>query len=96
MWLNYFDQSLSRKYGRKLSKSLTVPEPKLSEVVRACELLGYRYEVEDKKYPRTWYRPSAQIVLKVPSTASKYEVIKQLGRKLVEVRLKHQLAQRAS
>ncbi|MCS7099278.1 MAG: hypothetical protein NZ925_02915 [Sulfolobales archaeon] len=88
IWLEYFDQTLSRRYGRRLPRQLTVPEPRVGEVVRACESLGYRCEVEEKKYPRTWYRQSARIVLKVPSGISKYEVVKQIGKKLVEMRVK--------
>jgi signal recognition particle subunit SRP19 len=86
IWLNYFDQSLSRRYGRKLPKVLTVPDPKASEVLKACEALNYECEVEEKKYPRTWYEPSAVVTVRVPSTASKYEVIRQIGKKLVELR----------
>ncbi|MEM2006422.1 MAG: signal recognition particle subunit SRP19/SEC65 family protein [Sulfolobales archaeon] len=88
IWINYFDQNLSRKYGRKLSKALTVPEPKLAEVLKACEILGYKFEVKEGRYPRAWFKPSALIVLKVPNGISKYEVVKLIGRKLVELRVK--------
>lgn len=88
IWSNYFDQSLSRKYGRKLPRELTVPEPKLVELLKACESLGFKCEAEEKKYPRVWYKPSVLIVLSVPSDIGKYEVIKLIGRKLVEIRAK--------
>lgn len=86
VWLNYFDQSISRKYGRKLPKKLTVPDPKIAEVLRACEALKYECEVEEKKYPRTWYKPSAIVIVKTSDTVSKYEIVKQIGKKLVELR----------
>lgn len=90
IWINYFDQNLSRKHGRKLSKALTVPEPKLTEVLKACESLGYKFEVEEKKYPRAWFKPSALVILKVPNNIGKYEVVKLIGKKLVELRAKSQ------
>ncbi len=86
-WLNYFDQSLSRRQGRKLPKSLTIPNPKLEEILRLCKELGYECKAEEKKYPSTWYRPSTLIVLKVPSTSKKYELMKIFGKKLVETRV---------
>jgi len=85
-WLNYFDQTLSRRQGRKLPKSLTVPNPKLEEILRICKELGYECEAEEKKHPSTWYRPSALIVLRAPSSSKKYELMKVFGRKLVESR----------
>ena len=87
VWLNYLDRSLSRRYGRRLPLGLTVPEPKLTEVLKACEALGYKCEAEEKRHPRTWYRPSALVIVRVPSGTSKYEVIRSIGRKLVELRL---------
>lgn len=86
VWVSYFDQSLSRKYGRRLPRELAVPEPKLSEVLKACESLGFRCEAEEKRYPRVWHRPSALITLRVPVDVSKPEVIKSIGKKLVEMR----------
>lgn len=86
IWISYFDQSLSRKYGRRLPRELAVPEPKPSEVLKACESLGLRCEAEEKRYPRVWHRPSALITLRVPVGTSKHEVIRSIGRKLVEMR----------
>jgi signal recognition particle subunit SEC65 len=85
-WLNYFDQNLGRKQGRKLPKSLTVPNPKPEEILKVCRELGYECETEEKKHPSTWYRPSALIVVKVPSNLRKYELMKIFGKKLVELR----------
>jgi signal recognition particle subunit SRP19 len=85
-WLNYFDQSLSRRQGRKLPKSLTVPNPKPEEILKVCRELGYECEAEEKRHPSTWYRPSTLIVVKVPSSLRKYELMKIFGRKLLEMR----------
>lgn len=84
--MNYFDQNISRKYGRKLPKKLTIPDPKIVEVLKACEALKYECEVEEKRYPRTWYKPSAVVIVRTSNIVSKYEIIKQIGRKLVELR----------
>lgn len=86
VWTSYFDQSLSRKYGRRLPRELSVPDPKPAEVLKACESLGFRCEAEEKRYPRVWYKPSALITVRVPADASKHEVVKSIGRKLVEMR----------
>lgn len=88
MWLSYFDQTLSRRQGRRLPRVLAVPEPRPAEVLKACESLGYECEVEEKRYPRVWYKPSALVIVRAPGNASKYEVVKSIGRKLVELRAK--------
>lgn len=89
VWLSYFDQTLSRRYGRRLPRELTVPDPKPTEVLRACESLGYECEVvEGKKHPRTWYRQSALVVVRVPENVGKYELVKSIGKRLVDLRSK--------
>ncbi len=88
VWSSYFDQTLSRKYGRRLPRELSVPDPKPTEVLEACKSLGYECEIEEKRYPRAWYKPSALVVVRVPRDVSKYEVVKSIGRRLVEMRAK--------
>ncbi|MDK6027853.1 signal recognition particle subunit SRP19/SEC65 family protein [Ignisphaera sp. 4213-co] len=85
IWLQYFDCSLPRRLGRKLSKQFCIENPKPEELLEACENLGIKcMYVQNKKYPRVWYRPSGLIV--VETSFSKYHIIKLLARYIHEKR----------
>ncbi len=46
LWPVYFDSSRTRKEGRKIPKSIGVPNPNLAELQRAAEGLKLKPEVE--------------------------------------------------
>lgn len=53
LYPQYFDSKVSRKMGRRVSKSLAVESPSLAKIEEACRKLGFKTIVEpDKKYPR--------------------------------------------
>ncbi len=55
VWLQYFDCSLTRRMGRRVSKDLCIGNPSIEEILRACIENNLRCIHEDKKYPRAWY-----------------------------------------
>ena len=41
VWLDYYNKGLSRNKGRRISKSLAIYDPLLSELIEAAVSLGY-------------------------------------------------------
>lgn len=85
VWPVYFDSTKARSQGRRVPKSLSVPNPKLEEVCKAAELAGLKPEViSEVAHPRTPWRRTG--VLLVPKKGSKLRILKEIGRRLGEVR----------
>lgn len=62
---SYLDCSVSRSKGRRVPKSLCVPNVTVDEIKKACEALGLSFVVEaEKKYPRDWKRSGRVLVEK--------------------------------
>jgi len=60
----YFDQSLTRKEGRRLPLSLAIENPTLIEIKLAAEKMDYKYELKkDSAYPRQWWNPKGLILI---------------------------------
>jgi len=86
VWPIYFDSTKARGKGRKLPKKFTVPNPKLDEICRVLDKLKLRYEVVvDAAYPKMPWRRTG-IIFVEKGKKSKLEVLKLIGRKLVEMR----------
>ncbi len=83
----YFDKRLSRRLGRKVSLELSVPSPRLEEIVRAAEELGLEPIVEeDKLYPRTWFLSRGRVI--VLKKTSKTKLLKMISEKIITYRKK--------
>ena len=86
VWPIYFDSTKARGKGRKLPKKFTVPNPKLDEICRVLDKLKLRYEVvADSAYPKMPWRRTGIIYVE-KGKKPKLEVLKLIGRKLVEMR----------
>lgn len=85
LWPLYFDSTKSRVEGRKVVKGVAIPSPKLDEVRRAVEQLGFQCEiVSDASHPKlSWQRSGMLIVSKV---GSKTEMIRKVARQLLVIR----------
>jgi signal recognition particle subunit SRP19 len=85
LWPLYFDSTKRRVEGRKVAKGGAISSPKLVEVVKALEELGFRYDVvsgaSHPKFP--WLESGMLIVSKV---GSKTEMIRKVARQLLLVR----------
>ncbi|GIU71744.1 MAG: hypothetical protein KatS3mg003_1223 [Candidatus Nitrosocaldaceae archaeon] len=88
LWLDYFNKSLSRKEGRRVSKDLAVFEPKIDELIRAAKALGYKeIEVnENARYPKRWYQRSGYIMIEKDD--SKEVIMQEIAKEILKIRKK--------
>lgn len=68
----YFDSSRTRQEGRRVSKSLAVPNPLAREIVDAASELGLKVAFEPgKTHPKDWANPGrVKVYLKEPGNRS--------------------------
>lgn len=85
IWTAYFDSTRTRSDGRRISRSLAVPSPKIRELKEAVEKLGFSYElVLDVSYPKTpWLKKG---VLLVTKKETKNKMIKKIAEHLLKIR----------
>jgi len=72
IWLDYFNKTLSRQKGRKLSKDKCVFDPSLNELIESAKAAGLEPTATDDqvRFPRRSFVRSGYIVLekKLPKT----------------------------
>jgi len=85
IWPAYFDSSRTRDDGRRVSKSLSMPSPRISEIKQAVEKLRLDYEVAmDSGYPKTpWLKKGMLLVNK---RWTKNQTIKKIAEQLLKIR----------
>jgi len=85
IWPAYFDQTKTRKNGRRVPKSLAVQHPKIAEVAMAVERLGLKHELApDAGYPRTPWLKTGMIL--VEKKGSKEQIIRKIANQLLKLR----------
>jgi signal recognition particle subunit SRP19 len=85
IWPAYFDQTKTRKDGRRVSKSLAVQHPKIAEVTMAVEKLGLAHEVSaEAGYPKNPWLKTGMIL--VEKKGSKEQVIRKIANQLSKIR----------
>ena len=85
IWPAYFDQTKTRKDGRRVEKSLAVQHSKIDEVTLAVQKLGLKHElVADAGYPKTPWVKTGMIL--VEKTGSKEQVIRRIAGQLPKIR----------
>jgi signal recognition particle subunit SRP19 len=85
IWPAYFDQTKTRKNGRRVTKSLAVQHPKIAEVTMAVERLGLKHEVAaEAGYTKTPWLKTGKIL--VEKKGSKEQVIRKIANQLLKVR----------
>ncbi|MEB3764922.1 MAG: signal recognition particle subunit SRP19/SEC65 family protein [Desulfurococcales archaeon] len=82
---SYFDASLTRRLGRRVSKELAVKDPRPEDIVRAAKRLGLDAYVEEGRYPRVWWRYSTRVVVS-KGGYSKREILRLIGEELKKVK----------
>lgn len=85
IWPAYFDQTKTRKEGRRVPKTLAVPNPKIAEVSTAVTHAGLKHEVfAEAAYPKTpWLKTGLVMVEK---KGSKEQVIRKIAKQLLKLR----------
>ena len=88
IWLDYFNKTLPRNKGRRLSKEKCIFDPSLKELVDATKAAGLEpTETEDLvRFPKRPYVRSGYIVLEKKST--KTSIMNKISEKLVSKRTK--------
>ncbi len=82
LWPEYFDSTLTRAQGRKVNKSLAVPEPSLEMLSKALQKLGIEHVLEDDKaYPGEWHLKKGRAL--VPITIPKSQLLVKVGEALI-------------
>ncbi|MEB2836399.1 MAG: signal recognition particle protein Srp19 [Desulfurococcales archaeon] len=83
-WPVNIDSSATTREGRKIPRSEAVPQPRLDEIVKAAESLGLEPIVEDKAYPRSWYRQTRRVSVK--KIGSKRRTLLEIAREIRRLR----------
>ena len=88
VWLDYFNKTLSRKKGRRLSKDKCIFDPSLNELIESSKAVGLEpTETNDQvRYPRRSYVRSGHIIL--GKKYSKTEILNKIAVNLVAKRAK--------
>ncbi|MBR4987501.1 MAG: signal recognition particle subunit SRP19/SEC65 family protein [Methanocorpusculum sp.] len=78
----YFDSSLSRKEGRRVSAGEAVSQPNLSRISRAAKAAGLSVAEENASasHPARWYAREGRLV--VDYAGSKEELLHKIAAKL--------------
>lgn len=85
IWPAYFDSTKSRNDGRRVSRNLAVPSPRIIEVKEAAEKLGLAHElVADVGYAKTPWLKTGMILVK--KKGSKGQVVLLIAKQLMKIR----------
>ncbi len=85
IWPAYFDQSKTRKEGRRVPKNLAVQSPRITEIMAAVTKLGLKHEVTaEAGYPKTPWAKTGMIM--VEKTTSKEQLIQKIAKQLLKLR----------
>jgi signal recognition particle subunit SRP19 len=88
VWLDYFNKTLPREKGRKLSKEKCVFDPSLKELIEAAKAAGLELTETDEKvrYPKRPYVRSGYVI--IPKSGPKTKILNKISEKLVSKRAK--------
>ncbi|TVP39877.1 signal recognition particle subunit SRP19/SEC65 family protein [Candidatus Nitrosocosmicus arcticus] len=91
IWVDYYNKNFSRGKGRKLSKSLAVYDPMISELVVAVESLGYHVEKDQindgARFPKRPHIKSGYIMI-AKNESLKSKILKDIAEKMILNRTK--------
>ncbi len=88
VWLDYFNKTLPRNKGRKLSKEKCVFDPSLKELIEAAKAAELELTESDDKvrFPKRPFVRSGYIIL--PKDGPKTKMLNKISEKLVSKRAK--------
>jgi signal recognition particle subunit SRP19 len=90
LWPAYFDSTKTRQQGRRISKGLAVPTPRLDELQKAAEKCGLQTEVlPDFKHPHAPWQKTGLIF--VSKSASKMQIIHRVAKELSNIRAQNRI-----
>lgn len=84
IWSAYFDQTKTRKEGRRVPKTLAVSNPKIADVAMAISQTGLKHElVAEAAYPKTPWLKTGLIM--VEKKGSKEQIIRKIAKQLLKI-----------
>ncbi len=88
IWLDYFNKTLPKKMGRRVSREKSIFDPSLKELIDAAKAAGFNpTETNDQvRFPKRPYVRSGYIILS--KGQSKTKMISTIAEKLVSRRAK--------
>lgn len=88
VWLDYFNKTIPKKMGRRVSREKSVFDPSLNELIAAAKAAGFEpTETNDQaRFPRRPYVRSGYISL--AKAQPKTKIISMISEKLVSKRAK--------
>lgn len=88
VWLDYFNKTIPKKMGRRVSREKSIFDPSLNELISAAKAAGFEpTETNDQaRFPRRPYVRSGYITLAKAQPKSK--IISTISEKLVSRRAK--------
>ncbi len=85
IWPTYFDQTKTRRQGRRVQRNFAIQHPKIAEIQTALEKLNLRYEIKlEAGYPKTPWLKTGMIVIE--KTFTKEQAILKIAKQLVKLR----------
>ncbi|KSW11846.1 signal recognition particle [Pyrodictium occultum] len=93
VWPVYIDSSASRGEGRKVPLRDAVRKPRVEEIVKAAQRLGLNPEVEEARYPRSWWENTKRVV--VDKMGSKLNTLKAIAAEIRKLREERRRLRRA-
>jgi len=85
LWPAYFDSTKARSEGRKISKKIAVEKPRLDEIEKALERMGFKPNImADAVFPQTPFQKTG--MLSIPKKDSKNQFLKRVAKELFNVR----------
>jgi signal recognition particle subunit SRP19 len=85
LWPSYFDSSKSRASGRRVPKSVAVPNPTSEEILAAVKALGLGATLQpEKSYPKFWWEHGGCV--SVEKSIAKTELIGKVAPRLKQMR----------
>jgi signal recognition particle subunit SRP19 len=86
VWLDYYNKGLSRNKGRRISKSLAIYDPLLSELIEAAVSLGYdipKDQINDSaRFPRRTHIKSGYVMIS-KNNIVKNKLLKNIAEKMI-------------
>ncbi len=85
VWPAYFDQTKTRKNGRRVPKNLAVLNPKIEEIQEAANRVGLENELfADAGFPKTpWHKTG---MMKVEKKTAKEQLVNQIAKQMIRMR----------
>lgn len=78
IWPEYFDNSLSKSDGRRVSIKLATKSPTVDDIAKAAKKLKLNPKIErGKAYPTRWWRKSGRVLVR--ASDKKAKIIKRLA-----------------